>query len=88
MGWVFFWNDKGYVDGGDRSYMPCGNEPIVVLRDTGAVQSLPVHVRPAGTDNVAPLAAFKARFDTDAQIRAFAESLRPSIGGGSGSEVL
>jgi len=41
-GWVFFWNTKVYLDDGSISDALAGNGPLLVQRDTGKVERLPV----------------------------------------------
>lgn len=41
FGWVFFWNDRRFIETGDDLYALCGNLPVVVLRQTGQVMYLP-----------------------------------------------
>ena len=36
-GWIFFYNARAYLDGGDRLRMLVGNGPIVVLASNGEV---------------------------------------------------
>ena len=39
--WVFFYQGRGYVEGGDIDAMLIGNAPIVVPKDGGAPFALP-----------------------------------------------
>ena len=41
FGWVFFWDDRRYIETGDDLYSIEGNLPLVVLRKTGQVMYLP-----------------------------------------------
>jgi hypothetical protein len=76
FGWVFFWNDKRFVDTGNRRYALCGNQPVVVLRTNGEALYLPYVPAPSESGVEAGLDAYLANFDMDARVRALAASLR------------
>ena len=44
IGWLYVWNSRRYVDTGDFMTALMGNAPIVVLRTTGEVHSLPTGI--------------------------------------------
>lgn len=39
-GWVFFYNSKEYLDGGDMKKALAGNAPIIVLKENGSIKVL------------------------------------------------
>ncbi|HEY2584223.1 MAG TPA: YrhB domain-containing protein [Tepidisphaeraceae bacterium] len=43
--WVFFWNDRRYLETGDGRYSIEGNQFLVVFKDDGKVMRLPTLTR-------------------------------------------